>query len=330
MPPWRIGLNELSKRIYDVARVRIGTSESELTQDSLRELFFFRKAPVATVMEAYALLYRLRWVRYASGSPVYELILGKDQQDALYAPQDPTIKKRYEQMSRFMADLERLPAPQRDALLGGKPIKINTLPEPMRDALQQATDALTTQSTQTPAPLRSRPRQPVEPQLAQDPESTIQIERRSPQGSAVDELYFGLSTNNFSSSFRWTNYDAKKHTVLSPRPVEAVFELAHEDTFSRREMIRHSALLTKTQVELPARTWTLKSSLQYLHGRYDLKLLAHEPEPRALRGYALPRQRLADFLDQLCQDFGGWEWELGSGNFLVFRAPNSPRIRVPV
>lgn len=324
-PPMRGSIKDLGKLIHATAQLRVGTTEEELL--SARDLFLFKKTRCHEVMEAYALLYRCRWIRYTQGSPTYDLTLGQDAQDSIYSPATDAQKKRYESMNRFVAYMDQLPPSQKASFLAGGRLKITELPGSIQNTLQEAIAALTLDSSPQ---LPNRPQRPqVKINLNDDPNATISVEDQTAKGSGLRELRFSLSTNVFSSTFRWNDYDKTKHSAVSGRPIAALYSITDDETFSRKTMIERAMFLSSVQTELPKNDWTLKAIFLHLSEHSGVRLIAHESmEPRK-RGYSCPPMKLAALLDQVCLDFGGWEWEAApESDFLIFRAPNSPRRRL--
>lgn len=325
-PPLRGSIKDLGKLIHAAAQLRVGTTEEELL--SARDLFLFKKTRCHEVMEAYALLYRCRWIRYTQGSPAYDLTLGQDAQDSIYGPVTDAQKQRYESMNRFVKYLDQLPPAQQASFFAGSPLKIAELPESIQSTLQGAVDALTSDSSPQPPNRPQRP--PVKVNLNDDPNATIGVKDETPKGSSLRELRFSLTTNRFSSTFRWTDYDKSKHSVISARPIAALYPITDDETFSRKAMIERAAFLSAVRAELPLGDWTLKAIFLHLNERYSVRLIAHESMETRKKSYSCPPMKLAELLDQVCLDFGGWEWEAApESDFLIFRAPNSPRRRPP-
>ena len=66
--------------------------------------------------------------------------------------------------------------------------------------------------------------------------------------------------------------------------------------------------------------------IYYISNKFNVGVVMHGVRILRKKKFDCKKLVMWEFLDRLCNDFGGWEWDFTDG-FLVFRDPQSPRRR---
>jgi hypothetical protein len=327
-----INFNQIIKWMNTSAKISLGTTEVELF--STKDYGIFEATKSGDLMEAYGLLYRLRWVRYRTGRPNYELTHGKDGLDALYAPQDDFQKRRFTATNSFINLFDKMNSKDREAILAGKPLQYSDLSPQMQGAFRGAVDAVVDDTIASSA---SDGKTLEKPDTVKIGEITIKDETK--EGTGIREMTLSFDSNFVSSTFRWNNYDSKKSNFTYARPVASLYDPEPDETFSRKKMLAKYKKLA-TLVSVPKEKRTLASLLKYLSTRYKINFLTSEDRKKKPVVFSCENIPLSEALDKISKAYGEaygdrskeqseWEWEASAGDFIVMRSPDHPRRRGP-
>lgn len=318
----------IAKWIYSSTRLVVGTNLSmDASDDEMyrtHDCFLFGKVKAGDLMEAYSLLYRMRWVRYQKGRPAYELVPGKDQVDSAYDPQDASQQRRFDATKVLLDVVDKMAPRDKANLLAGQPLRYGDMSPEMRDAFANLAQAAYDTSRS------SRFQRTTQSDFGPVTAGEFTLRDTSKQGTGVQELWLGTNVKSpngsFGSSFRWTDYDKTKNHFSSSRPMALVHEPLSDEGFSRKDMIAKSKKLQKL-VTIQKEVCSLADLLKYLSEKFDLNFITNQDTSGIRLAFSCENIPLAHALDQISKAYGDWEWEAAPGNFIVMRSNESPRRR---
>ncbi|WP_395141404.1 hypothetical protein [Armatimonas sp.] len=309
----------ISKWVYSSLRLVLGTTEDELLV--VKDFFIFKKIRICDIMEAYALLYRLRWIKYDKGNPIYELTLGADRIDDLFIPQNEYQKRRFQSINSFVDQFEKFDSSKKREILSGGALNYSDLPDGMKNSIKSAVSALLDADKAS-----NIKKEFLDVNNLSD--VTIRIQDRTKMGSNIKELAFSVNSNSGGYSFRWNNYDKDKSKITYGRPVEAILDITKNENFSRDRMIKKSKLLNSVYIDLENGKLDIKRIMILVSDKYGLKIIMNETNTYDKKEFSSNHVVLWKFLDNVCQDFGGWEWEISSSEVIILREKENPRKRL--
>ncbi|MDX1933903.1 MAG: hypothetical protein SFU56_14990 [Capsulimonadales bacterium] len=319
------GFRDMARWVRQNAMISLGTTEEEMNRN--KDFFLFGNVRAGDLMEAYATLYRMRWVRYRQGKPHYDLTFASDSLNRLYAPQGSYQQERFAFMNSFMAAFDAWPDDKKKEVLAGKELKIAELPGPMKTAILGAVGALI-RDPQLNNLNDSGGDPNSQTDTADFANGALTIEDETEKGKDIRELSVSISNGNNTSgfTFRWNNYDPKKGTIGMGRPVILTIEPEPTRRFSRDRMIRTANVLNRS-VTIGEGEWDLHGLLRFLALKHRVNFITNQDTHNILRRFHCRNVPLWLVLDRISLEFGGWEWELAPGNFIVMRSKESPRRR---
>lgn len=309
----KLSFEVMRRRIGKATSLKIATTEVEIAGNTVWAVL--RDANVGDTMEAYALLYRMRWVRYRTGSPDYELTTASDVADSLHQPQSDSQKKRFAAMDAFFKTLD---GDMRSDLFAGKPVPLAAMPPGARAPLVEAVQALL-DGTSANQPLAAKP------DLRNLADVVVSLRDESKPSDGFQNLWVGIESNLGGFAFRWNDHRKGDAPVGSGRPYRFVHEPPPNERYSRRKMVDDSPLCAKP-VRIEAREWKLEDLLRHIAGQMDVDILADVTSPPPAR-VAVDGQTFAKAMDAICEAFGELQWEVLHDRFLVLRASDNPRRR---
>ena len=223
----------LQNRFIKTFRVKLSTTEDELKKPS--NCIFIEKCNGGELMEAFACLYRLRWVKYKKSDFDYVLCPDTDMRDDIYKPKDEAQKKRFAKIDDFMSSLEDIPGREKSDILSGKPTSYSKLPsrlrESMRDALSVIIDS------------QKYPSDVERPDINDLSKAKIVISpRKTVAGDNIKEYWFDVESNIGNFGFRWNDSMSKGNASSKKEDIEFSYEVESNEKFSKIKMIEDNNL----------------------------------------------------------------------------------------
>lgn len=305
----------LLRLVNRAAKVPIGTQWDDM--NTSKGLFLFDNVRAGDLMEAYGLLYTMRWIRYKNGRPAYELAQEKDVMEIAYGPQDEYQERRFKAMNDFMRGFDQMSPEAKSAVLSGKRLRFSDLPREMADAAVKALEALNDGNA---AAFPNQKKRDIGPQVITE----ISIKDHSEPGAVVRDYWVSINTKLGGPSFRWNDYDKEK---MKGRPVASNHAPLSDKAFSKKKMIATYKKLG-TAITIPENTWKLADLLKHLHANYGINFMTHEDTAKLSLPFSCDNLPLWEVMDKISEQYGHWQWEAGAGDFIVMRANGSPRQRI--
>lgn len=308
---------DVSKWAYSSSKIFLSTTEDEILRSS--ELFIFKNASIGDLMNIYGILYRMRWVKYLSGRPNYELTIAKDVIDSLYLPQNDFQKQRFEYMKPFVDMLNSISRDKKAEYLSGRPFIYSSLPPDMKHSIMNSIKMVIEGNS-------AESSSSEKPDINNLTEAQIRVEDRSKPGAGFQELWFSLDTNIGGFNFRWNDYHKTKTNIGYVRPVSFFHEPELNEAYSKSRAIYQFRELN-IPVSIETRNWKFLDLITYLHKTYSLNFVINRKYSDKILEYSCTNIPLHDVLDKICSEFGNLEWEFSYGKCVAIRSADNPRRR---
>lgn len=305
------------KWLSPVTRIVLETTEKELYTDDC--FFVYGKAKVGNLMEAYSLLYRLRWVKYRNGKPNFELTIAKEAIDRIYSPNNEFEKRQFEYSGAFISEFDKMDPRDKAKVLSGQPMIYTELPQSMQDSFKKAL------LTGFEGVAVKDPKM-VLPSNIDYTKVRVTIKDESKSGTGIREMWLTGAGGFGSGAFRWNDYDKDKTQIGYGRTIAFIHEPLPNTSFSKTEMIAKSEKL-KSTITIPQTEGTLSSLLKNISAKYGVNFITNKDSEKRTASFSCENLPLWEAMDRISQEFGGWEWELAPGDFIVMRSSRSPRRR---
>jgi hypothetical protein len=290
-----------------------------------KELYVVRDTHPGYLMQAVATMYRMKWLAFVDGSPMFILAHGVEDMDSMYAPKSDGQKARFKATRLLLDGINALADTSLQSdIYSGTGADVRCLPANVQQHVMDSVSALNQG--------QDNPDTTIDPTAVLGGKLKVST---SPAGiHGVGEKYIDISGSFGSATFRYTDYKPGTGYVATDRETKATFEPQANASYKRPGVGTYPWLGDRAKQNVSG--GTLQEVITAFSTTFGINIICNtlppvnsskvRPDFDPIR---ISGMRLSDSLNKLCAALGDYEWEPSDGRFIILRSPTNPKRRVP-
>jgi hypothetical protein len=331
----RTTISKLNQFSQKYAKIRIQRGEFKKYEGYTNDdLFPFRvyckKTEMASVMDALASLDGKIWTRMikkSDSSTDYDISSGSSSYFQSHQPNNEAQKKYWETVRPFFDYIDQ--SNQKESWLKGDKFKLSQLPVSIQGTLQNFLQEVYDSGSEA----QSEPKD-----MSNVTRALISVNNKTPKGAGYSEYFLNMETIYGNFGVRISNFPTKLQQATKPESIlsdeersELPSGLYFVDYNTEKHISRKESILSdimNQRFSYNAKNSNIFTVLKGMSSTYSLNFVCNEDDPdRPRKNLQFNNLPLWQLLDRLCEDFGGWSWELRSSGVIVLRHPKNIRHR---
>ena len=314
---------DIRRVLKEKPKLDVDTLDNEIPIQ--KELYVVRDTHPGYLMQAVATMYRMKWVAFEDGSPLFLLAHGVEDMDAMYAPKSDAQKARFKATRLLIDGIDALADTSLQGdIYNGTGADIRRLPANVQQHVMDCVSALNQGQGN--------------PDTAIDPTAVLGGKLKvstSPAGiHGIGEKYIDISGSFGSATFRYTDYKPGTGYVATDRVTKSTFEPQTNASYKRPGVGTYPWLGDRAKQNVSG--GTLQEVITETATIFGINIVCNALPPVVsskaksdVDPIRVSGLRLSDALNKLCAALGDYEWEPSDGKFIILRSPINPKRRVP-